>query len=104
MHCAIISPEAMSSAANNVVVPCRTQWWVTPSTYPSPMGKSGWVRSSACVWLFSSHTKHDRRIRRVQILSDNVVHFLCEEGIVGQLEVLLPVGRNAQCGPDALHF
>ena len=49
-------------------------------------------------------TKHDRRIRRVQIQSDNVVHFLGEEGIGGQLEVLLPVGRNAQGGPDALHL
>lgn len=50
------------------------------------------------------YTKHHRSIRRVQIQSYNITHFLREEGIVGQLEVLLPVGRNAQGGPDALHL
>ena len=50
------------------------------------------------------YAKHHRGIRRVQIQSDDVAHFLGEEGIVGQLEVLLPVGGNAQSGPDALHL
>src|SRR5437879_13847615 len=50
-------PSSTLSAANRVVVPCRLQSWVIVPARPFFMGKPGWVRSSAWIWLFSSNDR-----------------------------------------------
>ncbi|OLG95716.1 hypothetical protein BXO558_16865 [Xanthomonas oryzae pv. oryzae] len=54
LHWVMTLPLATSSAAKRGVVPWRTSSCVMPSTYPNPIGSTGWVRSKACTWLFSS--------------------------------------------------
>ncbi len=53
-----------SSSGNKVMVPWRTSSWVMPSTYPSPIGSTGWV-TQRCKVLFDSPVA-SARLRRDQ--------------------------------------
>ena len=49
-----ITPEEMLKAANRLVMPCRWSSWVRRSGMPGIIGSTGWERSSAWIWDFSS--------------------------------------------------
>jgi hypothetical protein len=49
------------------------------------------------------HTKHERGCGRVQIEPDDVAHLLDQLGVVGELEVLNPVGLEPEGLPDPAH-
>jgi hypothetical protein len=55
MQVAITLQSSVLRAANNVVVPCRLQSCVIVWARPFFVGKPGWVRSRAWIWLFSSN-------------------------------------------------
>ena len=50
----ITDPSWMLKAANRLVMPCRWSSWVRRSGMPGIIGSTGWERSSAWIWDFSS--------------------------------------------------
>ena len=62
-----------------------------------------WLRTVKRLDLrFLVDTQHQRPFRRRHVEADNVTDLLDEEGIVGELERLAPVGLQAESAPDAM--
>jgi hypothetical protein len=49
------------------------------------------------------HAQHHRLIGWVEVEADDIAHFLHEEGVGGELEVLLPMRLEPERLPDPLH-
>ena len=67
------------------------------------MGSIGCVRLRACTWVFFIDAQHHGVVGRVEIEAHDVAHFLDEERVIGELEVALSMGLNAEQGEPALH-
>ena len=66
------------------------------------MGKPGWVRSSAWIWLLVKR-QDDGVGGRIDIKPHYVAQFLDEVGIVGELEATEPVRLQPVRMPNALN-
>src|SRR5690349_11229762 len=60
------------------------------------MGSIGWVRSSACTWLFSSTHNTSALPGGFKYSPDNVADFFDEERVIGQLERLAAMRLQAE--------
>ena len=96
-------PSSTFRAATSVVVPCRLSSCVIVAQPPFFMGKRGWVRSRAWIWLFSIDRQHHGVVWRIDVKADDVVDLRREMRIVGQLEVAAPVRLPTVPAPDALY-
>src|SRR6516162_8068845 len=68
---------------------------------PFFIGRPGWVRSRAWIWLFSSMDRTTRR--RIDVEADDVAQLVDEFRIGGELELTDAVGLKSVGAPDALH-
>ena len=71
--------------------------WVRRSGIPGNIGKTGWVRSRAWIWLFSSAQSANTAFGR----PDDVANLVHEVRIAGELEGLRPMRLQAEGAPDA---
>src|ERR1035441_7449519 len=74
-------PSAMLNAANRVVMPCRAYSWVRRPGMPGIIGSTGWDRSRAWIWDFSS--THSTTARSGVVQTDDVDDLLHEERVGG---------------------
>src|ERR1700746_2574384 len=70
---------------------------------PFFVGRPGWVRSRAWIWLFSSRLQHDGVGGSIDIETDHLLELVGEFGIVGALERAHPMGLQPVPLPDASH-
>jgi hypothetical protein len=87
-------PVATSRAAKSEVVPCRTSSWVPRSACPGVIGRTGWVRSRAWTWLFSSTLRTTARSGGLRYNPTTSRTFSTKYGSVDSLNASCRWGRR----------
>lgn len=93
-------PVATLSAANRVVVPCRT-WCVRRSGRPGAKRQYRLRAVQRLDLALFVHGQHHAHQRRTQAQPDNVAHLVHEHWVRGELDRLLPVRLQPEGVPDA---
>ena len=75
--------------------------WMRRSTCPGRIGSSGWVRSGAWTWLFSS-TQSTSALGRVDVEAYDFADLLHKQRVRRQLEGLRAMRLQAEGLPDAM--
>src|SRR6185312_12395823 len=70
---------------------------------PFFIGRPGWLRSSAWIWLFSSTDSTSALAGGLRVKADDIDQLGGEVGVARQFEAFDPMRLQPVCLPDPLH-